>query len=211
MRIGILGTGRVATAAGNGFAAAGHDVVLGSRTPDARKDLELCVVSLREAAAHGDVVVNATLGRASLDVLGRVGRGPLAGKVLIDIALAVTPDLELAYPNGSLAETIQAAFPEAKVVKTLSSVPATLMADPGALSGPSTVFVSGDDADAKQTVADLLTDLGWPTPYQLDLGDIKTARGPEHLVPLLLGVFGALDTTSVNINIVRLSGSGRRG
>jgi predicted dinucleotide-binding enzyme len=65
------------------------------------------------------------------------------------------------------------------------------------------VFLSGDDADAKRTVAELLTDLGWPKEYQLDLGGITTARGPEHLVPLLLGVYGALGTSNVNINIVR--------
>src|SRR6266511_772454 len=92
---------------------------------------------------------------------------------------------------------------DAKVVKTLSSVPATLMTNPKALSGPSTEFLSGDDP-AKQTLAGLLTDLGWrPREYQLDLGGITTARGPEHLVPLLLGVYDALGTTAVSINVVR--------
>lgn len=203
MRIGLLGTGRVAIAVGTGFAAAGHDVVLGSRTPEARKDLALPVVGLREAAAHGEVVVNASLGTASLDVLGQVGAEPLSGKTLIDIALAVTPEMELAYPNSSLAEKIQAAFPDAMVVKTLSTVPAALMTSPEALSGPSTVFLSGDDPAAKDIVGALLTDLGWPKEYQLDLGNITSARGPEHLVPLLLGVFGALGTTAVTIDIVR--------
>lgn len=203
MRIGILGTGRVATALGTGFAAAGHDVALGSRTPGARKDLGLPVAGLAEAAAHGEVVVNATSGGASLDVLGQVGAEPLAGKILVDVALAVTSERQLAYPNASLAEKIQAAFPETKVVKTLSSVPAALMTNPAALSGPSTVFLSGDDPNAKQAVADLLADLGWPKEYQLDLGGITTARGPEHLVPLLLAVYAALGTTAVNINIVR--------
>jgi 8-hydroxy-5-deazaflavin:NADPH oxidoreductase len=71
------------------------------------------------------------------------------------------------------------------------------------LSGPSTIFLSGDDPDAKQTVAGLLADLGWPVEDQLDLGGVTTARGPEHLVPLLLAVYAALGTTAVNINIVR--------
>jgi 8-hydroxy-5-deazaflavin:NADPH oxidoreductase len=203
MRIGILGTGRVANAVGNGWAAAGHDVVLGSRTPVERKDLDLPTVGLRDAAAHGDVVVNATSGRVSLDVLGQVGAESLAGKILIDIALAMTPELQLVYPDSSLAEQIQSAFPQAKVVKTLSNINSALMTNPTALSGPSTVFLSGNDAEAKQTVAALLTDLGWTTDYQLDLGDITTARGPEHLVPLLVAVFKAIGTTTVNINIVR--------
>jgi 8-hydroxy-5-deazaflavin:NADPH oxidoreductase len=169
----------------------------------ARKDLGLPVAGLAEAAAHGEVVVNATSGGASLDVLGQVGAEPLAGKILVDVALAVTSERQFAHPNASLAEKIQAAFPETKVVKTLSSVPAALMTNPAALSGPSTVFLSGDDPNAKQAVADLLADLGWPKEYQLDLGGITTARGPEHLVPLLLAVYAALGTTAVNINIVR--------
>jgi 8-hydroxy-5-deazaflavin:NADPH oxidoreductase len=78
------------------------------------------------------------------------------------------------------------------------------MTNPKALSGPSTVFPLRRRPPAKQTVAGLLTDLGWrPMEYQLDLGGITTARGPEHLVPLLLGVYDALGTTAVSINIVR--------
>jgi hypothetical protein len=48
------------------------------------------------------------------------------------------------------------------------------MTNPKALNGPSTVFLSGDDASAKQTVAELLTDIGWPEHYQLDLGAFQT-------------------------------------
>lgn len=203
MRIGFLGTGRVATALGHGFAAAGHDVVLGSRTPRAKTHLALPVVGLMEAAEHGDVVVNATSGRASLEVLARIGAQPLAGKILLDVALAVTDEFQLAYPNSSLAEKIQTAFPDVHVVKTLSSVSTALMTNPGGLSGPSTVFLSGDNADAKQTVSTLLTDLGWPRQSQLDLGDISTARGPEHLVPLLLAMFRATGTTTLNLHVVR--------
>jgi predicted dinucleotide-binding enzyme len=61
--------------------------------------------------------------------------------------------MKLAYPNSSLAERIQAAFPDAKVVKTLSSVPAALMTSPEALSGSSTVFLSGDDPEPSRPSA----------------------------------------------------------
>jgi hypothetical protein len=201
MNVGVLGTGNVATAVGEGLAASGHRVVFGSRTPEAKAGRRPPVVGLRDAARHGEIVVNATSGRGSLQALERIGPEPLAGKILIDIAMH--PDREPAYPDSSLAETIQAAFPGACVVKTLSSVPARLMANPRALGAPSTVFLSGDDSEAKRLVAGLLEDLGWPPESQLDLGGLATARGPEHLVPLLLDVYDALGTSAVNINIVR--------
>lgn len=112
MRIGILGSGRVATALGTGFAAAGHDVLLSSRTPELKQALDLPVSSQRDAAEHGEVVVNATTGLASEAALEGVGAEALAGKVLIDVALAVTPEMTLAFPNSSLAERIQARFPQ---------------------------------------------------------------------------------------------------
>jgi 8-hydroxy-5-deazaflavin:NADPH oxidoreductase len=57
------------------------------------------------------------------------------------------------------------------------------MTNPKALSGPSTVFLSGDDPAAKQTVAGLLTDLGWPREYQLDLGGTRPPAAPSTSFP----------------------------
>jgi predicted dinucleotide-binding enzyme len=203
MRIGFLGTGRVATTFGTGLVSAGHQVTLGSRTPELARKTTLPVVGLSEAAEFGNVVVNAVSGRASLEVLARIGAPTLAGKILIDVSLAVTAERQLVYPNFSLAETIQEAFPETRVVKTLSTVAADLMTSPGTLTGPSVVFLSGNDVEAKRTVGELLSALGWPKQSQLDLGDIATARGPEHLVPLLLALFSSLGTTHLNLNVVR--------
>lgn len=135
MKIGILGTGRVASALGKGFAAAGHDVLLGSRDPS-RGHADLPIAGLRNAAEHGAVVVNAVSGRAALEVLAAIGEETLAEKTMIDPTLAVTLELELIYPNSSLAEKIQAQFPRTRVVKTLCGIRAELMADPGALSEP---------------------------------------------------------------------------
>jgi 8-hydroxy-5-deazaflavin:NADPH oxidoreductase len=101
-----------------------------------------------------------------------------------------------------LAERIQQAYPTARVVKTLNTVTAALMVDPSQLAeGEHTVFVSGDDQDAKAVVVDLLTELGHRD--VLDLGDIASARGPELYLPLWLRLWGALGENIINVKVVR--------
>ena len=63
------------------------------------------------------------------------------------------------------------------------------MVDPRILATPPTVFLSGDDDDAKKTVLGLLTELGWPAEWIIDLGDITTARGPEAVALLTWDFF----------------------
>ena len=107
------------------------------------------------------------------------------------------------YPNGSLAEEIQKALPGTRVVKSMNTMNTSVMEDPAALSGPSSIFVSGDDASAKQTVKELLRDLGWPQEWIVDLGGLATARGPEHMFLMLLALFGSLGTMRLNFEVVR--------
>ncbi|RST12391.1 oxidoreductase [Streptomyces sp. WAC05374] len=205
MRIGILGTGNVARTLARGWSAAGHDVVLGSREPKDRTGLDVgtaAVVSLTEAAAHADVLVNATPGTASVDVLTTIGAPALAGKTLVDVGVGMTGDMTLAHPNSSLGEQIQEAFPGTPVVKTLCTMDCSVMVDPSALAGPSTVFLSGDDAAAKTTTRRLLTDLGWPDSSQLDLGGIITSRGQEHFALMFVAIAGGLGNHGFNIQVV---------
>jgi predicted dinucleotide-binding enzyme len=160
MRIGILGTGNVATTLARHWLAAGHQVTLESRDPASRDSLGVPVTSLREAVAGSDVVVNATPGAVSLEVAEEIGAAAFEGKVVIDVANAGTPSFELVYPNSSLAEKLQTALPAARVVKTLNTAAMTVLTEPAVLP-PSSVFVSGDDADAKEATASLLQDFGW--------------------------------------------------
>lgn len=204
-RIGFIGTGNVATAVASRAAALGHDVVLGSRDPARKKDFEQPVVSLAEAIDHGDIVVNATPGTDSIALLAP--HAPkLAGKVLLDIAVGLTESWDLAHPNSSIGEEIQQALPDTKVVKTLCTMDATVMVAPDSLTGPSTVFLSGDDAEAKAQVSALLRDLGWSDETQLDIGGITTSRGQEHLALLFIGVAQALDSHTFNFSVVRSAG-----
>ncbi|MDG4859272.1 NAD(P)-binding domain-containing protein [Streptomyces sp. T-3] len=203
MRIGILGTGNVGKAVAAGAAAAGHDVVFGSRDPEARaKDLDLPVVSVEEAAAHGELVVNATGGNASLDLLPTLAE-PLAGKVLLDIAIDLTPDLDLVHLDISQSQKLQQALPGTKVVKSLCTMDSVVMVNPRrTLPEPSTVFLSGDDAAAKERVGALLGDLGWPPETRLDLGGIGTARGQEHAAFLFMAVGDALSNYHFNFKVI---------
>jgi 8-hydroxy-5-deazaflavin:NADPH oxidoreductase len=146
-------------------------------------------------------VVNATPGSASLELVVGIGAAAFAGKVLVDVANAGTPSFELAYLNSSLAEKLQAALPEAKVVKTMNTAAMTVMTEPAALP-PSSVFLSGDDAAAKATVTALLKDFGWADESITDLGGIASARGPEHYFLMFAALMQSLRSPRFNIRLV---------
>jgi predicted dinucleotide-binding enzyme len=164
--------------------------------------------SFADAAAHGELVVNATAGEASLDALRQAGEVNLAGKVLVDLANALDysqgmpPSLFVANTD-SLGERIQRAFPAVRVVKTLNTMNALIMVSPHQLAdGDHTVFVCGNDPEAKALVTRLLTEgFGWRD--VIDLGDLTAARGAEMLVALWVRLWGALQTPTFNLKVVR--------
>jgi 8-hydroxy-5-deazaflavin:NADPH oxidoreductase len=229
MNIGILGTGMVGQTIGIKLIEAGHEVLFGTRDvaatlartePDGygnppfsewkKQRPQVRLGTFQEAAAHGEILFNTTAGVASLSALNQAGGGNLRAKILIDIANPLDgsqgfpPTLAVANTD-SLAEQIQKAFPETKVVKTLNTMNAHLMVNPGLLPDDHTVFISGNDAEAKKQVATFLTDwFGWQPQNILDLGDITTARGTEMLLPLWIRLYGALQTPMFNFNIVKL-------
>jgi predicted dinucleotide-binding enzyme len=201
MKIAILGPGKVAHTLGEAWQKAGHEVVLGARAATVG-DPGFEVASLQDALGAGDIVVNAITGTAALDAITGVDTSALAGKTLLDVANAVTADGNLAYPNSSLAERLQQALPQARVVKSLNTAAIDVLADPS-LTGPATVFVSGDHDDAKAQVTALLRDLGWADEAIIDLGGIQTARGPEGYFLLFFAIVGALRTPMFNLRITR--------
>ncbi len=226
MRFGILGTGVVGKTIAARLARLGHEVMVGTRNPEKTlsrtepdtygnppfgawhaEHPEVRLGTFGEAAAHGEMVLNATAGAVSLGVLELAGEDNLNGKTLIDVAnpldfsKGMPPTLSVSNTD-SLGEQIQRRFPEAKVVKTLNTMNAYLMVDPAQLSATDhTVFVSGDNAEAKARVTDLLRSFGWSD--IIDLGDITTARGAEMLLPIWLRLFGALQKPVFNFKIVR--------
>jgi 8-hydroxy-5-deazaflavin:NADPH oxidoreductase len=220
MVIAVLGTGGVGRTLAAKLRELGHEVRLGTRDPVATRarsaetslgrwleqHADVPLLAFDEVAVGAEVVVNATRGTASLEALGAVGAPQLAGKIVIDVANplqggAGLPTLFVSN-DDSLAERIQAAFPEARVVKTLNTMTAALMVEPGRLGdGDHTVFLSGDDAEAKERVRELLASFGWRD--ILDLGDITTSRGPEMYLPLWLRLYGHFGTSLVSTKVVR--------
>ena len=200
-RIAILGTGVVGRTLAARLSGLGHDVLVGSRT--AKDD----TVTFAEAARHGDLVVNATGGLVSVAALTLAGGDNLAGKPLVDVANPLDfsggfPPKVLATDSQSLAERIQAAFPDARVVKALNTMNSAVMVDPRALPGPHSTFLAGADQDAKATVRALLLQMGWDDEEVLDLGDLTAARGLELYLPLWLSLRGLVGGP-FNIHVVR--------
>ena len=201
MKIAILGTGGVAHALGAGWKKSGHDVIFGARDASAT-DPDFEITGLQDALAAGDVIVNAITGAVALAAITALDASAMAGKTLLDATNAVTDRGDLVYPNSSLAEHLQAALPDVHVVKSLNTAAIEVQADPS-LTGPATVFLSGDDDTAKNEVRDLLHDLGWKDEAIIDLGGIQTARGPESYIVLFFDTIRVLKTPFFNIHISR--------
>lgn len=225
MDIAVLGTGSVGRAIAGRASELGHTVVIGTRDPLATRERtepdamggppfpewarshpEIALHDFSSAAALGEVIVNATNGAASLAVLQSAGADNLAAKVIIDISNPLDfshgmPPSLFVKDTDSLAEQLQRAFPQARVVKALNTLNNRLMVHPETLPEPTSVFVSGDDAAAKAVVVGLLEAFGHTD--IIDLGDLSTARGTEMMMPVWLRLMGALQTPMFNYRIVR--------
>jgi 8-hydroxy-5-deazaflavin:NADPH oxidoreductase len=226
VKIGVLGTGTVGRVIGARLVALGHEVTIGTRDVDAllastevnqitqetfadwrAKNPEVSLGTFAQAAEQGELLVNATNGAASLDALRAAGQQNLDGKVLIDIANPLDPSggmppSLLVSNTDSLGEQIQRAFPRARVVKALNTMNAFVMADPSLVTGGDhSVFACGNDAQAKEQVAEILRSFGWRD--VIDLGDITSSRGAEMYLPLWLRLWGALQVPMFNIKVVR--------
>ena len=228
MNIGIIGSGVVAQTLGERLLAVGEQVMISARDPDAPKDLgergvlpaasawattqydqgrPAAAGTFAEAAAFGELLINATAGTASLAALAAADPADVEGKILIDLSnpldfsRGMPPRLAVCN-DDSLAEQIQTAHPGARVVKALNTVTVAVMVDPGQLGEETDLFVAGNDPDARAWVTEhVLGDwLGWTR--VIDLGDLTAARGLEMYLPLWLRLWGATGTALLNVRLV---------
>ncbi|MBS1552085.1 MAG: NAD(P)-binding domain-containing protein [Bacteroidetes bacterium] len=216
MNIAILGTGMVGATVGKKLTDLGHKVMMGSRTSGNEKALEWvkkCGANASEgkfsdAAAFGELIILCTNGAVTIEAIGLSGKENFKGKTVIDItnpldfSKGMPPTLipELTNTN-SLGEEVQKTLPDAKVVKTLNTVNCEIMIEPSKLSEETSIYMSGNDAAAKEKVSEILRSFGWTS--IIDLGDISTARGTEMILPLWIRLWGALKTGHFNFKIVK--------
>ena len=190
MKIGILGSGIVAQTLGSGFLKHGHDVTLGTRTPDKLAEWKSqnpsgSTASFEETAAAADLIVLAVKGHAASNALRLAGAGNLAGKTIIDASNPIEdlpPDhgvLTLSTtPTRSLMEQLQSEFPNAHFVKAFNSVGAASMINPDFNGLKPTMFICGDNEAAKKSVTAILDTFGWEA---ADMGGAIAARAIEPL------------------------------
>jgi 8-hydroxy-5-deazaflavin:NADPH oxidoreductase len=195
MKVGVIGSGVVGQALGSGFLKHGHEVMLGTRNPDKPEVTKWVsanpgarVGGFQEAASFGDFVVLATLGTVAESALEQAGLDNLAGKTILDATNPLTEgppeDGVLPFftgPNESLGERVQAKAARSHVVKTFNSVGSAHMVNPRFEQGTPTMFLCGNDAQAKAQVEQIIRQFGWE-PY--DCGGIISSRALEPLCRL---------------------------
>jgi 8-hydroxy-5-deazaflavin:NADPH oxidoreductase len=229
MKIAVLGTGNVGQTFATKFIALGHQVMMGTRNVAdtlARKSTDnygslpfgewhnsnktVQLGTFAQAVAFGEIIVNVLQGGVTLSTIKSINRTDFDGKLFIDISNPL--DFSKGFPptlleglnnTSSLGEEIQKVLPNTKIVKTLNTMFSGVMVNPAMVgNGDHNVFVSGNDADAKKQVKEILLSFGWAMSKIIDLGDITTARGTEMYLPLWLRIYGATNNGSFNIKIV---------
>jgi predicted dinucleotide-binding enzyme len=193
MRVGVLGSGDVAKVLAGGFLKHDHEVMIGTRTPAKLADWGMQnpmgrVGSFADAAKFGEMVVLAVKGTVAADALRSAGAANLSGKSVID---ATNPIADLPPTNGvlrfftnldeSLMERLQHEFESAHFVKAFNSVGNSCMVNPQFKGGKPSMFICGNDDEAKNTVAGILDQFGWET---VDMGKAEAARAIEPLCML---------------------------
>ena len=191
MKVGILGTGEVGRALGTGFTSLSHDEMMGARDAKNPKAREWAQKSgsraqsgtFAEAAKFGEVIVLATLWTGTENAIRLATPEACAGKVVIDATNPLVfrpnapPGLALGFSDSG-GEQVQRWLPSSRVVKAFNIVGHAHMVNPKFPGGPPDMFICGNDAAAKETVAVICKGFGWPT---IDAGSMESARLLEPL------------------------------
>ena len=191
-KLGVLGSGQVAQVLAKGLKAHGYDVRIGSRTASKlasfAAETGIAAGTFSDVAAWAEGIVLAVLGRAAEEALRLAGAANLKKKLVIDATNPISDEPPVdgvlrffTGPNESLMERLQAAFPEACLVKAFNSVGNAFMVNPSFKGEKPTMFYCGNDAAAKAVVARIIEQFGWEG---ADMGSAIAARAIEPLCQL---------------------------
>jgi 8-hydroxy-5-deazaflavin:NADPH oxidoreductase len=188
-KVGILGSSDVGKTLAMGFKKHGYDVRIGSREGNKltawSAENNIVEASFEAVATHGEIVVMAVAGHAAEGIAKNLAE-VLRGKVVFDTCNPISGapvNGILPYftnANDSLMERMQKASPDARFVKVFSSVGAPFMVNPNFGAHP-TMFICGNDTDAKATAVRVLEQFGWEAE---DVGGVEGARAIEPLCQL---------------------------
>jgi hypothetical protein len=219
MKIGILGSGLVGETIATALAKRNYDVMMGSRTAGNEKTKKWAkktgkhatVGTFDDAALYGDLIFICLNGEHALEALRNLNTQNFTHKILVDVtnpldfSKGMPPKLLDDYTTTSLGEAIQQLIPNAYVVKTLNTVNCNVMVDANKVnSGNHTLFICGNDVNAKNKVGHFLVDnFHWKADKIIDLGGIEAARYTEAIVPFWVVVLQAVGTPLFNFNVVK--------
>lgn len=193
MKIGIIGSGAVGQALGAGFAELGNEVMLGTRDPNSAKIHDWLTKTgkgtragtFEETASFGELLVLCPLFRAVEDIIKLADKENFKGKIVIDTTNPIADEppkngvLKYVTSGGeSAGELIQKWFPDSHVVKAFNSIGSGFMFRPKFEDGQPTMFICGNNADAKKKVTEILIDFGWDV---MDSGSIEASNALEGL------------------------------
>jgi predicted dinucleotide-binding enzyme len=192
MKIGIIGSGAVGQKLGAAFLAEGHEVMLGTRNPGKaevknwkKENPKGQCGTFGVTAQFGNILVLAVGGSVAESAIKQAGVSHFTNKVVIDTTNPIgggpPTDGVLSFftdLNGSLMERLQKQIPQARLVKAFNSVGNLQMYKPTVKGGPPTMFICGNDNNAKKAVTEILTAFGWET---ADMGNAIAARAIEPL------------------------------
>ncbi|MFH5884130.1 NADPH-dependent F420 reductase [Halalkalibaculum sp. DA3122] len=206
MKVGILGSGDVGKALGDGFIKYGHPVMMGSRTPQAENVQQWLKKAGRKASAgtfeevadYGEILVLAVAWSGCESALRLAGKSNFKGKTVLDVTNPLIfeegkpPRLALGHTDSG-GEQVQRWLPDAHIVKVFNIVGNAHMVDPDFPGGPPDMFICGNNDDAKETVMEICELFGW---YVIDIGGIEGARELEPMC--ILWVKYGMQTQSWN-------------
>jgi NADPH-dependent F420 reductase len=185
MKITVIGSGNVGQALGTSWARKGHQVTFGTRDPESDKIKRLLAEagsnarasSQPQSAAQAEMVVLATPWNATRQIIESLG--DLSGKIVVDCTNPIGPGLQLTLGTTTSGGEQVAVWAEgARVVKAFNTTGAENMADPVYHGQSTTMFICGDEAEAKAAVTQLAEDLGFDV---ADVGGLAMARNLEPL------------------------------
>ena len=192
MKAGIIGSGIVGRVLASAFLNEGYEVMLGTRNTSKEEVIKWKTEnpsgqtgSFEEAAKFGELLVLAIAGAVAEEVIKMAGPLNFSGKIVIDTTNPISkepPDNGVlkffTTLEDSLMERIQKWMPGASVVKAFNSAGNSMMYKPGFKGGPPTMFICGNDENAKKKVTAILRSFGWETE---DMGKVEAARAIEPL------------------------------